>query len=147
MKRNSTSVNTRRLYSCLYQLGHVARCDCDISWGEKIIEVRFKCIWIWQEGVELQVRYWNKYNFSKSMISSLSKPLLPFSRNKSGSDWSFVESFLSSKKSWITFSKAATLLSAMHIHFYIKWISTFLPLPWIIFHKIILDNFSQDYPF
>ena len=111
MKRNSTSVNTRRLYSGLYQLGHVARCDCDISWGEKIIEVRFKCIWIWQEGVELQVRYWNKCNFSKSMISSLSKPLLPFSRNKSGSDWSFVESFLSSKKSWITFSKAATFSS------------------------------------
>lgn len=42
---------------------------------------------------------------------SVSKSVLPLSRNESGLDWSVEESFRRSKKSWITFSKAVTFSS------------------------------------
>ena len=42
---------------------------------------------------------------------SVSNSVLPLSRNESGLDWSVKESFRSSKKSWITFSKAVTFSS------------------------------------
>ena len=102
-----TSANTFRLHVGFYQLRQMVGCDCDISGANEIAQFSFKCILIHQERVESQIRYWSKPMFYYRNIKYRNYFYLPFSRSEAWLDWSFAESFLRSKKSWITFSKAS----------------------------------------
>ena len=60
----------------------------------------------WSTKRELRVRSGTEINQYRN-IKYKNYFYLPFSRSEAWLDWSFAESFLRSKKSWITFSKAS----------------------------------------